>query len=222
MSFVIDAYGNGPDSTTYKAAGAVGYMGYVLGGSTDKHITLAHTRALLAAGVAVGFVHETGTGDGFGGYNSGYAHARDGLNTATYLLGHPARCIYLACDTDTSWASVADYWRGGRDAVGAARLGVYGPRRVVAGALDAGYAKYGWQPEAWSSGVDPRVQLHQHTAYVHVGGIECDYNEIRHADYGQFPFSGSVPVPPVKPPVVPAVPYDGPWIQNAESAFHMI
>ncbi len=78
------------------------------------------------------------------------------------------------------------YFQGVRSALPLARVGVYGGYWAVSRVLNAGLARYAWQTLAWSGGhIDSRIHLLQNLNGVTVGGVGCDVNEARQAEFGQ-------------------------------------
>lgn len=182
------------------ATGAVGVLRYFSTDST-KNLTAAEVTAYHAAGLGVADVWETTATRSTQGYQAGVddANLAEGQRAADGLpAGSP---IYFATDTDTDWASVADYYRGTHDVLGnltsgVPRTSVYGGIRVINGAYGAGY-RILWQTDAWSGGqLSPHAVLYQGGGTV-LGG-NADINQILAADWGQYP-RPTPPVPPAPP-----------------------
>ncbi|WP_280490914.1 hypothetical protein [Nocardia asiatica] len=75
--------------------------------------------------------------------------------------------------------------------LGRANVGIYGGYWPVSRALDAGYATWAWQTDAWSgTNVEARRAIHQTLRQVTVGGVRCDVNEAGATDFGQWDFVG--------------------------------
>lgn len=189
MSFAIDIAWDRPTTAQIKATGAVGVLRYFSTDST-KNLTAAEVADYHANGLGVADVWETTETRATQGYQAGVddANLAEGQRAADGLpAGAP---IYFAVDTDTDWASVADYFRGthdvlGNDAAGIPRSGVYGGLAVINGAHAAGFRRL-WQTVAWSGGVrSPYAVLYQNGSTV-LGG-NADVNDILAADWGQYP-----------------------------------
>lgn len=203
MSVVIDIAWARPTVAQIKATGATGVLRYF---STDptKNLTAAEVTAYHAAGLGVGDVWETSTGRATQGYTAGVNDAQaaqaqrsaDGLPTD--------QVVYFAVDEDTSWASVAEYFRGADAVMGSRRdgtklTGVYGGLRVIDGAAAAGY-RFLWQTLAWSGGVrSAHAVLYQDGRMVLSGN--ADINQVLTPDWGQYPTPNPQPVPTPAPTV---------------------
>jgi hypothetical protein len=184
---------------------------YLSGGHSAKDLTQAELRILRAAGLSVVLVWEVGGAAAKGGFVQGVADAK-AASAQVAALGLPAGGpIFFAVDYDAQGANLAiavAYINGAASVLGVSRTGVYGGLRVIAGCLDAGACKYGWQTYAWSGGKwDARAQLRQVLNGQTVAGGTVDLCEAVADDYGQYPRPVAVVVPPKpKPTVVPPVP----------------
>lgn len=197
MSFAIDIAWDRPSTASIKASGASGVLRYL---STDpsKNLTAAEVHDYASAGLGVGTVWETTATRATQGYQAGIddASLADGQRKS---LGLPSdHIIFFAVDTDTSWASAADYARGFSAVIGQSRVGVYGGLDVIDGAHGAGY-RYLWQTLAWSRGVRSKwACLYQNGNTLFSGG--ADVNDILASDWGQFPRPAAPKPPAPKPP----------------------
>lgn len=194
MSIVIDIAWARPTVAQIKTTGAVGVMRY-FSTDTTKNLHPSDVAALHAAGLGVGDVWETTTGRATQGYQDGIDDATiaDGQRRAD---GLPAdQVVYFAVDEDTSWPSVADYFRGAAVVLGQHRVGVYGGYSVIEGAYAAGY-RYLWQTLAWSGGRrSAHACLYQNGRTVLSGN--ADVNDVLAPDWGQYPHpSGDEPMTP--------------------------
>lgn len=191
-----------------KAAGVKTVFGYLssINPSGAKCLTPMRGRAVAAAGMTVGLVHE-----GWGGVGGRGISAADGARDGAYgrktapLLGAPkGACVYFACDTDFSpgeiEALVVPYFKAVRAAFadGFYRVGVYGSGAVCAAVKSAGLADLTWIAgskgwtgySAWAAKAD-MVQ----TVDANIGGISDD-SDIPHGDIGDFIPFGPALVPP--------------------------
>ncbi|PBC71590.1 uncharacterized protein DUF1906 [Streptomyces sp. TLI_235] len=174
-----------PAPAALKAAGVTFAMRY-LSRDAGKNLTIAEANALGAAGIWCSVVWETTATRALDGRAAGAADAREALRQAT-ACGMPAgRPVYFAVDTDTTWSQVVEYFRGVRDVLPAAQVGVYGGIRIIVGAADSGLVTWFWQAEAWSGGRwEPRAHIRQ-AGTARIGGVDCDKNTATTSDFGQW------------------------------------
>jgi hypothetical protein len=204
----LDYSGGRPPAQAIRSAGygfAMRYLDNGLGGSR-ANLTGPECSTLRAAGIDVALVWErkllVGPDRATQGAPAGTADARAAQAQAVDV-GLPDNPIYFCVDFDipdyapgnadprAKLGPVGDYLAAARDVVGQARMGVYGGYWAVSRALDAGLAEWAWQTLAWSGGkVDSRINLLQRLGIVTVGGIDCDVNEARTAEFGQHPVEG--------------------------------
>lgn len=169
------------------------------------NLSVAEVADLTANGVAVAVVWESSANRAAAGTAAGIADAKaaQAAVNACGLAGWP---IYFAVDFDvpdygpstqdprTKLGPVGDYFDGVASVLGHARTGGYGGYWAVKRLFDAGLITYGWQTAAWSGGnVDPRIHLFQRIGTAYVGGVACDVNEARQADFGQNPGADVTP-----------------------------
>jgi len=141
-----------------KAAGITTIFGYLssINPAGAKCLTPRHVRAIAAAGIRVGLVHE-----GWGGVGGKGISAADGARDGGYsratapTLGAPkGACVYFACDRDFSPAQIAalviPYFQAIRLAFAGSqfRVGVYGSGAVCAAVIGAGLAELSWQAQS--------------------------------------------------------------------------
>ena len=199
MTYGVDYPWTHPKPAALTAAGFAFAMRYL---STDpsKNLTRGEADALAAAGVWSGVVWETTAGRALAGRAAGVADAQAALVQAQ-ACGMPAgRPIYMAVDTDATWAAVQPYFAGASSVLGPGRTGVYGGLRIVQGAAASGLVSWYWQASAWSGGVwDPRAHIRQ-LGTVTVGGVQCDRNTAMAADFGQW-MPGRTPNAPSPAPI---------------------
>lgn len=200
-----------PGVAALKAAG-VKFVCRYLSHSPTKNLTSAEAHSLSGAGIWIVVVWETTANRALAGRTAGVADAIDAQMQAQ-ACGMPAgRPIYFAVDWDASTsqqAAINAYLDGAASVLSRDRVGIYGGHGPVKRALDAGKAKWAWQTYAWSGGQwDGRAQLQQYSNGHTLGGVGCDYNRAKKADYGQWrigaspsptptevdmPFAGQIP-----------------------------
>lgn len=167
-------------------------------GGSSKHLGAGELRGLLAAGLSVVANAEGSSGGLAGGRPAGRAWAAS-ADAAFRALGMPPdRPIYLSVDwdvTSSQWPAVAEALRGAADAIGAARVGVYGGIKAITWAKRDRVAAWFWQTYAWSGGAWlPWTHLQQYRNGVTVAGGDCDLNRAMAADFGQW--GQPAPTPP--------------------------
>lgn len=200
MTLGLDYSAGRPSAAQIRAAGysfVVRYLDNGLG-SGRININAAEFAELTAGGVAVALVWETQATRASAGQAAGAADAA-AAKQAARDIGADGWPIYLAVDFDTpdyapktsdplaKLGPVGAYLQGARSVLPLERCGVYGSFYVVSRALDAGgLVSLAWQTLAWSGGqTDPRANLIQRLGTVLVGGVGCDVNEARTAQFGQ-------------------------------------
>jgi Domain of unknown function (DUF1906) len=141
-----------------KAAGVKTIFGYLssINPHGGKCLTPSRVRAIAAAGIRVGLVHE-----GWGGVGGKGISVADGDRDGRYcraeasVLGAPkGACVYFACDQDflpvQINALVIPYFRAIRAALAGSgfRVGVYGSGAVCAAVIGAGLADLSWEAQS--------------------------------------------------------------------------
>lgn len=195
---VLDIAWDRPTVAAIQAVGnVVGIVRYLSTDST-KNLTTAETAIYHSAGLGTAVVWETTATRSTQGYQAGVddARAAEAQRKADNLP--TGQDIYFATDADTSWVSVADYYRGCNDVLGNGptglpRTGVYGGIRVIDGAYAAGFRRL-WQTDAWSGG-----QLSAHAVLYQRGtalGGSADINDVLSPDWGQYPRPVTTPQQP--------------------------
>jgi hypothetical protein len=195
----LDYAGGRPRGAAIAAAGYKFVVRYLSPGGSSlpgKLLTPEEYRDLQNNGIAVVANWETTASRMKGGRPAGIADARAAL-AQVRAVGHPTtRPIYFSADWDATPADqgpIDEYLRGAATIIGAEQVGIYGGYWPVKRALDNGTARWAWQTGAWSGGnVDPRIHIYQRIGYVTVGGVQCDVNEARKEDYGQYLASAPV------------------------------
>lgn len=197
-----------PKLAALKASGVRTIFGYLssINPAGGKCWTPARMRALAAAGLRAGLVHE-----GWGAVGGGGISAKDGARDGRYCrvaaiaLGAPrGACVYFACDWDFSpaqiQASVIPYFKAIRAefADGFYRVGVYGSGAVCAAVIGAGFADMSWQAQsrgwlgysAWLAKANMRQGPE-----TKIAGLDID-TDTAQGDIGDFaPFAASVKEP---------------------------
>ncbi|MGK8510289.1 glycoside hydrolase domain-containing protein [Nocardia asiatica] len=99
------------------------------------------------------------------GYGAGIVDARAGLAQVLRCGGRVDRPIYFSADFDAAprdQLPINAYLDGAATVLGRADVGIYGGYWPVSRALDAGYATWAWQTDAWSgTNVEARRAIHQ-------------------------------------------------------------
>lgn len=141
-----------------KAAGITTIFGYLSSINPDgaKCLTPSRVRAIAAAGMRVGLVHE-----GWGGVGGNGISAADGDRDGRYCrrqapaLGAPrGACVYFACDQDFTLQQIRTLVLPYFTAIRAAfadefyRVGVYGSGAVCAAVIAAELADLSWQAQS--------------------------------------------------------------------------
>lgn len=207
----------------------VGYVGiarYLSHDTTGKNMTVEERDAALGLGMAIVLVWETYPTRPLEGFDAGVADAQ-AANAQADALGAPGCAIFYAVDFDAQgndqFAAIGAYLQGA-GSVGGRPIGVYGSKTVCEAMLDYGFARYGWQTEAWSHGlVSDRAHLYQRVGHT-LPAVDGSYDEnvVLNDDYGAWtntpapppppdPVPEPVPVPPAPDPEpVPPVPVPAP------------
>lgn len=181
-----------------KACGVNTIFGYLssINPNGGKCLTPSRVRAIAAAGMRVGLVHE-----GWGGVGGKGISAADGDRDGRYcrvqasVLGAPkGACVYFACDQDISPAQIAamaiPYFHAIRApfAGSGLRVGVYGSGAVCAAVIGAGFADLSWEAQSrgWTnySAWLGKADLIQGTEQV-LAGLDVDTDTAR-GDIGDY------------------------------------
>lgn len=217
---VIDSTGPA-DIAAMKRAHVVGFVGYIAGGGSWKHMTPSQARAYRKSGIAVGYCWEGGATSLAGGYGAGVAAAKSCV-PALKACGAPADTpVYFACDFDAGAHDPTAFLKGAVSVLGYDRVGLYAgytpirynltsetahwvgtaeatptPAAELAFSAAAHTCRYHWQTKAWSVGrVAPGIDLYQLIGHPW-GNLGSDYDadEAFTADWGQER-SGATPKP---------------------------
>lgn len=206
---VLDYSAARPDPATMAAAKIVGVCRYICRPTNSfniaKTVTKAENDRLHAAGIAVTLNFEQEKDRwrhpelGFGDGRVARAMAR--------ALGHPdSRPIIQSVDTNwtggelgTALSYQSEFNRGS----GTGPQGMYGTGAMIDAAFAKGLIVVGWQTasRSWTGNANdsPNAALLQRTSksYPQFPATSYDENDIRKADWGQWPIGGSVPDPPL-------------------------
>jgi hypothetical protein len=189
----LDYAGGRPGGAAIKAAGFDFVVRYLAPGGTSlpgKLLTPAEADDLRAHGVLIVSNWESYADRMLEGRAAGSQDAHSARAQALRCGGTIDRPIYFSADWDASAAEQApidDYLRGAAEVIGAENVGIYGGYWSCSRALNNGTAAWAWQTDAWSGGrVDHRINLHQRIGFITVGGVECDVNEAKTQDFGQW------------------------------------
>lgn len=186
---VLDYSAGFPGARTIKAAGYEGAVRYIGFPDRKKCTNKAELLDFNAYGLGMALVFEDNLTSWRAGRAGGDQHARIAKAHAD-AIGFPIdRRIYMAIDQDVvtsgEFELMLDYLRGAGQVLGVRGVGVYGEADVIDAARTAGVASVFWQTAAWSRGRSTTANLHQLIGTVHVGGVDCDVNNISAADWGQ-------------------------------------
>jgi hypothetical protein len=193
-----------PDPAQMSAAGIVGVCRYICRPTSkfnaDKTITKAEYDRLHAAGIAVTLNFEQEK-DRWRHPELGFSDGQVARSMAR-ALGHPdSRPIIQS--VDTNWTSgelsvalsyQAEFNRGS----GTGPQGMYGTAAMIDAAFARGLIVLGWQTgsRSWTGNAtdSPNAALLQRTtkSYPQFPPTSYDENDIRKADWGQWPISDSL------------------------------
>lgn len=187
-----------PKLAALKASGIRTIFGYLssINPNGGKCLTPSRVRAIAAAGMRVGLVHE-----GWGGVGGKGISAADGTRDGRYcrvrarVLGAPkGACVYFACDQDFTLqqirALVLPYFAAIRAAFADRfyRVGVYGSGAVCSAAIAAGAADLSWlaQSRGWLgySAWLAKANLVQGPGEI-LTGLDVD-TDAAHGDIGDY------------------------------------
>ena len=147
----IDYAWTHPDPAQIVATGYQYVLRY-LSNDASKDLTEGEALALFAAGIlGICPVGETTATRALEGSGAGQTDATNWTARMAAMGMPPGTTLFMAVDTDTSWASVAPYFAGGVGAQGAYDVRPYGGIKIIDG-FAADYGKPSWQTVAWSGG----------------------------------------------------------------------
>lgn len=194
----IDYSWGRPRPSRIAEAGYTFVCRYVSWSTTGKNLTRSEADALRAAGLDIVVNWEYSADEALDGYAKGASNAQEAVRQAA-ACGMPSdRPIYFSVDFDATsgqQAAINSYFDGVASVIGRSRVGAYGGYHVIKRLFDAGKITWGWQTYAWSDGLwDSRAGLRQVQNGITVDGADCDKNEARKVDFGQW---GANPIGPV-------------------------
>ncbi|TWP51827.1 DUF1906 domain-containing protein [Lentzea tibetensis] len=190
---VLDYSAGFPGAAAIAADGYGGAVRYIGFPNNRKCTTAEELADFTEHELGMALVYEHTAGDWRAGFDGGQAAARIARDHAD-AIGFPEdRPIYFAVDQDVvhehEFVAAMEYLRGASDVLGVENVGVYGEHDVVARAADEGVATWFWQCRAWSGTpvryFDGRHLYQQASPQPHVGGVQCDVNEVLTDDWGQ-------------------------------------
>ncbi|MGW4090837.1 glycoside hydrolase domain-containing protein [Nocardia sp. NPDC004750] len=195
MRFGLDYAAGRPGGAAIRAAGYDFVVRYLSDGGPSlpgKLLTPSEANDLRAHGISLVSNWETTAARMLDGYGAGIVDARAALAQVLRCGGRVDRPIYFSADFDATQQDqlrVNAYLDGAATVLGRANVGIYGGYWTVSRTLDAGYATWAWQTDAWSgTNVETRRAIHQTRRQVTVGGVRCDVNEAETIDFGQWDF----------------------------------
>jgi Domain of unknown function (DUF1906) len=196
MVELVDYSYDPPTPAQLRAAGKAGVIRYVSTPGHRKNLTAIERRELQDAGLTITIVCEVTPHDALGGFDWGKQRASAGLAQVVDVGGPADSVIYMTADFDVAPSEVAaclGYVQGAASALGHAKTGLYGGRRIIAAAKAANVCAYLWQTFAWSRDPEtlqtvwmPGVQLQQYKNNVALGSGIVDLDRALVADYGQW------------------------------------
>lgn len=193
----LDYAGGRPGGGAIAEAGYTFVVRYLSDGGPGlpgKLLTPAEADDLRANNIDIVGNWETTAARMLDGYDAGARDAEAGLAQVLRCGGREDRPIYFSADFDATPAQqvpIDGYLRGAGSVLRPANVGIYGGFWPVSRALDNGTAAWAWQTGAWSGGnTDSRINLYQRIGFVRVGGVQCDENEARTKDFGQWSITG--------------------------------
>lgn len=193
----LDYAGGRPGGGAIAAAGYTFVVRYLSDGGPGlpgKLLTPTEADDLRANNIDIVGNWETTAQRMLDGYDAGARDAESALAQSLHCGASTGRPIYFSADWDVTpqqQAAIDAYLRGAGTVLLPENVGIYGGYWPVSRALDNGTAAWAWQTGAWSGGrVDSRINLYQRIGAVRVGGVECDVNEARTTDFGQWSING--------------------------------
>jgi hypothetical protein len=203
----LDFSAEPPGSAAIKAIGC----DFVLRYAVNDYRGLKQYEAddYAANGIDVAMVYEGAAAGIRGGYTQGLSDARY-AHSVCVDRGLPATMpIYFACDYDigpSEFQTLLMYLQGAGEAIGPARVGLYGGFSAIDLAANTGMV-WLWQTSAWEygRGLHPKSILYQHAYNYFVNGTNCDRTDAYAENFGQaakFGVEGEAS-PPVTVPAFP-------------------
>ena len=221
----VDIAWQKPSGAQLAAAGVAVASLYVGQDTSGKNMNAAVVADYTSHGVGVITNFEYGAAQMANGAPQGTIDAKLGLSQKRAAGVPDSRPSIFSADWRATAAEITGgiipYLVSARAVLGAGLVGVYGSYYVVKAVADYWAAHFPgekiwlWQTVAWSDGlIDPRIDFYQNGKTITIGGIVCDWDEIRNvnSDVGQYPAPA-----PVDPPPAPATFKDLDMPQQIES-----
>ena len=161
-------------------------------GLPDKMLVPDEAKSYLDADQALLSNWETTADMMLRGYSGGAADVRAAWAQHKLCGGPDGAVVYFSCDFDEAPNQDVDiegYLQACIDYLGVESVGIYGSYYVCERVHAWNPGVYLWQTEAWSGGqIFDGIHLYQRNdlPYAVVGGCQCDVNEIRKPDFGQW------------------------------------
>lgn len=120
--------------------------------------------------------------------SQGEHDARHALAEAKSMGMPDGRPIYFSVDYDAGPGSKNNYFKGLRNVLGRARVGIYGPADFIIHGYEDGYIGWGWRTAAtgWGGSSTKHSQIVQYHNGVTRGGIDVDLDYGTVKDVGQW------------------------------------
>lgn len=202
MRLGLDYAGGRPDPTAIAAAGYSFVVRYLSDGGSSlpgKLLTPEEADRLRAAGVDIVGNWETTAKRMLEGYAAGEHDAYAALSQVQLCSGNEAAPIYFSADWDATpeeQHQINAYLQACGDVLGGpSHVGIYGGYWPCTRAAEAELVGYVWQTGAWSGdNIYDSMNLYQRIGYVWVDGVQCDVNEARTENFGQWSWTEEAPV----------------------------
>ncbi|WP_405163209.1 DUF1906 domain-containing protein [Nocardia sp. NBC_01499] len=199
-------YGNAVQASIYS-----GICRYLSDGGSElpgKLLLADEAKSYIAADQALVSNWETTADMMLRGANGGYDDVRRAWDQHKMCGGPDNAVVYFSCDFDSTpeqQVDINEYLQACVDFLGVQSVGVYGSYYVCQRVHQWTPEIYLWQTQAWSGGqVYDGIHLYQRNdlGSVLVGGAECDVNEVRRPDFGQWNLHLNQPSPPPQAPML--------------------
>ncbi|MFR9753012.1 DUF1906 domain-containing protein [Nocardia sp. 004] len=197
MRFGLEYTAGRPGGAAIRAAGFDFVVRYLADGGPrlpGKLLTPAEADDLRTHDISIVSNWEITAARMLEGYPAGVMDARAGLAQVLDCGGRADRPIYFSADFDVTpqdQPRINAYLAGAATVLGRANVGIYGGYWPISRALDAGYAAWAWQTDAWSGNtVESRRAIHQTHRQMTVDGVLCAVHEAEPTDFGQWDFIG--------------------------------
>jgi glycoside hydrolase-like protein len=189
-AYGVDYSTDRPNPDKLYAAGKRFVGRYVSYNTHGKNLTRPEADRLTNAGLSIYTIWEHQERSASGGYQVGYAHARDAASKASDAGAPDDAPIYFTADWDagpTDFPIIGLYLQGAADLVGLPRVGIYGGYRTVDWVARHGYASWFAQTYAWSAGKwHPANHIEQYRNRVELAGGTVDLDRARVPDIGAW------------------------------------